>query len=105
MKTIHVKDMAEGDIYVARAMKNIKGSVLGNPFKLGKDGDRTEVIQKYRKWLWEQIKAKNEVYDELVRILYLYRKNRNLRLVCWCAPLECHADIIIKAIKWLDTQI
>jgi hypothetical protein len=105
MKTIHVKEMVAGDIYVARAMKNIKGSVLGNPFKIGVHGNRAEVIERYRHWLWQQIKLKGEVYNELVRIVKLYRENPNIRLVCWCSPKECHADVIIKAIKWLDTQI
>jgi len=36
-------------------------SLLGNPFKIGKDGTRQEVIQKYGIWLWEQIKRRGAV--------------------------------------------
>jgi Domain of unknown function (DUF4326) len=57
-------------IYVGRAMPrlNLAGSVLGNPFKIGRDGTREVALIKYRLWLWEQIKLKNEVYSELRRI-------------------------------------
>jgi hypothetical protein len=45
-----------------------QGSVLGNPFRVGRDGTLEEVIKKYRRWLWEQIKLRREVYVELKRI-------------------------------------
>ena len=27
----------------------------GNPFRVGADGDRAAVIEKYRQWLWRKI--------------------------------------------------
>jgi len=63
---IHIenKKTYRGDgIYVGRKMPGILGSVLGNPFRIGRDGTRFEVIAKYRRWLWEQIKLKNEACD------------------------------------------
>ncbi len=60
--------------------------MLGNPFALGRDGSRTEVVAAYRRWLWAQMQA--------VR----------LELVCWCAPLACHADVISSALLWLHQQ-
>ena len=27
----------------------------GNPFRVGADGDRDEVIEKYRRWLWRKM--------------------------------------------------
>lgn len=55
-------------VYVGRP------TALGNPFVIGKDGTREEVIEKYEEWLldsmpWESI-------EEL----------RGKDLVCWCAP-------------------
>jgi len=60
---IHIenKKTYRGDgIYVGRKMPGIPGSVLGNPFQIGRDGRRSQVIERYRRWLWEQIKFKNE---------------------------------------------
>jgi len=74
---VNKKSFRGEGIYVGRP------SVLGNPFAIGRDGDRTEVIGKYRVWLWEQVKARGEVFKELVRI----RKKaeaEDVYLVCWC---------------------
>ena len=38
-------------IYIGRANGKLKGSPLGNPFSIGVDGDRAEVIEKFRQWL------------------------------------------------------
>jgi hypothetical protein len=61
-------------------------SVFGNPFEIGKDGNRKEVIEKYKSYLESRPdlieKAKNEL--------------KGKDLVCWCAPLPCHGDILLK---------
>jgi hypothetical protein len=75
--------------------------ILGNPFVTGIDGTRDEVITKYKIWLDEQIVAKNDVYEELVRFLNLAREG-DLTLLCWCAPKSCHADHIK---NWIDSQL
>ncbi|UFP93617.1 DUF4326 domain-containing protein [Gloeobacter morelensis] len=80
-------------------------SVLGNPFVLGEHGSRDEVVEKYRRWLWEQIKEEGAVYRELLRLKAAAQK-RELLLVCWCKrpnkEVACHGDIIKQAIEWLD---
>ena len=91
-----VEGFAKG-IYIGRTMPGLKGSPLANPFKIGRDGTREEVIQKYRRWLWEQIKAGNaEVIAELKRIGL-----SKADVVCWCAPLPCHGEVVLKAARWV----
>ena len=81
-------------IYVGRP------SVLGNPFKIGKDGTREEVILKYKHYLCDCIRKKNNpVYNELKRLKELHDKGKDLVLVCWCYPKPCHAEIIKRAIE------
>ncbi len=67
-------------VYVGRP------TIWGNPFCLGKDGDREEVIEKYEHWLmakpWLVERARKEL--------------RGKDLVCWCAPQKCHADVLIR---------
>ena len=40
------------DVYIGRAVprSGLKASVWGNPFVIGKDGTREEVMVKYRAW-------------------------------------------------------
>ncbi len=70
---------SEYDIYIGR------GSKWGNPFKIGIDGTREEVIKKYEEYL---IKNK-ELYDALDEL-------DGKVLGCHCFPLGCHGDILIK---------
>lgn len=75
-------------VYVGRP------TALGNPFKVGVHGSRDEVVEKYRKWLEEAMEGDNPamlmftvMFDELVR-------DGEMTLICWCAPLACHAEVI-----------
>ena len=68
-------------IYVGRPSK------WGNPYVVGKDGTREEVIQKYRNYLLERLKTGTKL-----SIGELCGKD----LVCWCSPLPCHADILLE---------
>ena len=52
----------------------------GNPFKLGRDGSRGEVIEKYRAWIVQQ-PALMAALPEL----------RGKDLACHCAPERCPA--------------
>ena len=69
------------DIYIGR------GGPWGNPFIIGPDGDRADVIEKYRVW----ITSDDRVAVALRSNLHLLRGKR---LVCWCAPAACHGDVL-----------
>ena len=55
----------------------------GNPFRIGSDGTREEVIEKYRQWL----KAQPELLTD-IHVL------KGKILLCWCKPLPCHGDVL-----------
>ena len=77
-------------------------SPLGNPFTIGRDGTRDEVIAKYRTWLNDRLHDEDTTAsDELMRLCKLAEVG-DLTLVCWCAPLPCHGDVIKNAIEWLN---
>lgn len=83
-------------IYIGRP------SPLGNPFVIGKDGSRKEVIHKYREWLEATLKHahKNDItLQELVRLLRVYQENGELTLICWCDPQPCHGDVLASIIE------
>lgn len=67
-------------VYVGRP------SPFGNPFVIGRDGSREDVIRKYEAWLMAQPGLVARAKEEL----------RGRDLVCWCAPRACHADVLMK---------
>lgn len=75
-------------------------SPLGNPFHIGKDGTREQVISMYRQWLHVQLSdLLSPAAREFKRICETARKGLDVVLVCWCSPLPCHAEIIKEEIE------
>lgn len=89
--------------YIGRS-KRFGTSPLGNPYRIGRDGDREAVIAQYRRWLWAVIqREEGPAYDELLRLVDISASS-NLVLGCHCAPKACHGDVIKAAIEWLKQQ-
>ncbi|MDV3002444.1 MAG: hypothetical protein N5P05_004099 (plasmid) [Chroococcopsis gigantea SAG 12.99] len=90
-------------IYIGRSNSfyNLKASVLMNKFVIGKDGNREEVIEKYKKWLWMEFKKGGEVYEELVRIGKKVKEGESVELVCYCVPMGCHGNVVKRCIEWM----
>ena len=65
-----------------------RGSKWGNPFRIGWDGDRAEVIARYEVW----IQTKPELLAALPELV-------GKDLACYCAPKPCHGDVLLKLIK------
>jgi len=68
-------------------------SMFGNPFQIGYDGDRKEVIKKYNDLFATKIQ------DSTFRTKVLQLKDK--KLGCFCKPEACHGDIIA---HWIDSQ-
>jgi hypothetical protein len=93
-----LSDPLPGQAYVGRP------SPLGNPFQLGRAGSRAEVIARYRRWLWARLQEPGSIERrELAQLLGRAQAGR-LELLCWCAPLPCHAEVIRSALTWLAKQ-
>ena len=75
---VHCK-RAKYDIYIGRPSK------WGNPFTIGKDGNRKEVIRKYREWILTQPK----LLDSLIEL-------DGKTIACWCFPSSCHGDVLVE---------
>jgi hypothetical protein len=88
------------DVYVGR------GSALGNPFVMHQESEREQVVEDFRRWLWTEIKfnPRGKMCNELNHLAQLAAKGKQLRLVCYCAPKRCHAEVIAACIKWLIEQ-
>lgn len=71
----------ECDVFIGRPSR------LGNPFKIGRDGDRAQVIRKFE--TWARLLIKDDA-DFAARVKALHGKV----LGCYCAPLPCHGDVL-----------
>ena len=78
------------DIYIGRAnpRRHLPQSPFANPFKIGQDGTREEVIEKYRKWLLTQPELVARARSEL----------KGKVLGCWCRPKACHGDVLAEIV-------
>jgi len=86
MTTVVNKDHDKYDILITRETK------WGNPFHIGKDGTREEVIEKYRKWIVTQ-----------PLLIALLETLKGKRLGCVCKPLNnCHGDVLVELIEYYN---
>ena len=72
------KDVPSDAVYVGRPSK------WGNPYAISGSWTRTDVIRMFEGYAAMQYTL--EDLDEL----------RGKDLVCWCAPLPCHADVLLR---------
>ena len=71
-------------------------SIFGNPYRIGFDGTRAEVIQKYEMYVRERIEIDNRFRNAIKGL-------KGKLLVCWCKPLPCHGDVLIKITEELNS--
>ena len=76
-KVVHCR-RARFDIYIGRPSK------WGNPFVIGRDGNREQVIEKYREYMLGNARLLAAAKSEL----------KGKVLGCWCAPQSCHGDVL-----------
>jgi hypothetical protein len=75
---VHVRQ-DQADVYVGRPSK------WGNPYKLGRDGDIAQVLEKYVRYVLGR--------QDLMRSLH---ELKGKRLGCWCkGKHDCHARVLV----------
>ncbi len=89
---VHVRH-SNFDVYVGRRCKEFPRSMWANPFKIGRYGTRKEVISRYEQY----VRNKPELMAALPEL-------RNKVLGCWCAPLPCHGEVLVKLVGELDKK-
>ena len=98
-------------------------SVLGNPFHMFHESERTAVVAAFREYLhqvanqganpvevvpglaekynvqvsgmWKR-PSREQVMAELAKLEAMFE----VKLLCWCAPLACHCDVIKAYLEW-----
>ncbi len=82
----------KGIVFINNKRYPESDSIWSNPFKIGKDGDRNEVIQKY------EIYIRNKLNNDPNLIIEL-KKLKNKKLGCWCYPELCHGNVLLQLIN------
>lgn len=85
MKVVHCKKEPY-DVYIGRPSK------WGNPYCIGRDGTREEVLAKYKTALLGPNARENLGYD----VEDCREELKGKTLGCWCAPESCHGDILME---------
>jgi hypothetical protein len=82
-------------VYIGRLMPRygLPGSKWHNPYKVGRDGTREEVIAKYQRHLHDS------------GLIYAVHELRGRDLVCWCAPEPCHGDLLLQLANAVESQL
>lgn len=77
------------DVYIGR------GTIWGNPYQMGVDGDREEVIRKF-KYDFDNglLKVSGDLETNLSNL-------RGKQIACHCKPAACHGDVIA---EYLNSQ-
>lgn len=80
-KVVHCKK-SKYDVYIGRPSK------WGNPYRIGVDGTREQVVQKYE----EHVRSSKILMRALPTLA-------GKTLGCWCNTKPCHGDVLIKLLK------
>lgn len=105
IRVVNIKTSINGYEYIGRGNAGNRwpereASPLANPFHIGRDGTRAQVIAKYEQWLKDKIWSGNrDVLDELARLSSIVVKTGGVNLGCFCSPRSCHGDVIKRAIE------
>jgi hypothetical protein len=99
MQVINIKDygakLPPNTLYIGRknAYYNLEASVLANPFHIVEAAGITReiVLDKYETYL------RNRIESGTIHLPIILKDIQYL--ACWCAPLDCHGDVVIKLYK------
>jgi hypothetical protein len=61
-------------------------SILGNPFVIGRDGTREEVIEKFREYFRMSMLTRFKFVEAVENL-------RGKKIGCCCSPAACHGDV------------
>jgi len=81
------------DVYIGRNKKH-GDPKWGNPFIMGRDGNRDAVIEKYEEW----IKTQPELLAALPEL-------KGKILGCHCVPQKCHGEVLLRLLDQIDFPV
>lgn len=87
MPVWHIARAPEGSVYIGRPSR------WGNPFPVGDEAERGSTLERYRAYLWDEIRSGRLPLRDLAAL-------DGAHLACYCKPRPCHGDILEAAAAW-----
>ena len=84
---VNLRSGATYDVYIGRPSK------WGNPYVIGKDGTRKQVVESYR------------LYVLNTALRYSLHELQGKVLGCYCKPLACHGDVLAELAEVKHDQV
>lgn len=91
-------DYRPGWIYIGRP------STFGNPFEITDTCCREQVINQYELYLRDAFEGETPLAEATQELARRVRSGEDITLVCWCAPGDCHGDVLADRIEELVAQ-
>lgn len=91
-----------GIVFINKERFPKQDSIWANPFKIGRDGTRDDVLYKYEKLLRDKLYI-NDVNKAAAYKQDLLKLDGKI-LGCWCKPEPCHGDVLLKLIEELKQE-
>ena len=79
------------------AVSIMRPGLWGNLWRIGRDGTRKQVIDKYRRWLRDRL-ANDAEFSMGFKSLASAPA-----LVCCCKPAACHGDVMVEFLEKLTS--
>jgi hypothetical protein len=81
----------------------MRPGLLGNPYSIGHDGSREEVIEKYRAFLATAYDFDPKIRTIIHSLQECFETGVEVDLICCCKPKPCHGDVIVEFV--VDKEI
>lgn len=65
---------------------------FGNPFRVPQDGDRAQVIAKFKDYFHRRLQEDPVFWRQVQGLI-------GRELACHCKPMDCHGDVIVEYLK------
>jgi hypothetical protein len=82
----------KGIVFINNVRFPKQDSIWCNPFKIDKNNNREQVLEKYEKYIIERLEKDDDLKEKLKEL-------KGKQLGCWCCPEKCHGDILRKLIE------
>lgn len=73
-------------------------TIYGNPYHIGPDGSREDVIAKHDVYFRRRIKEDPKFAEGVEKL------RPHSLFLCWCFPRPCHVDNIIRYLEATDNE-
>lgn len=93
-------DISAAALFTRGIARVDRATPWGNPFPISpKYGDRAEVVERYRRHLWQRIRTGDIPLEALAAL-------SGKPLPCWCWPRRpCHAEVLARAASWATREL